>query len=443
VNIDFLLNNLKKNSNNPAVITNDTTYTFEDIYNEYQNCQELLQNNQVKFGSIIALLADFKPKSIALILALIERDCIIVPISATIKNIERYIEISESEYFCDLSGNEIIIKKTGTIVKHQLLLKLKENKNPGLILFSSGTTGEPKAALHNLNMLLEKFKKPGKIFRTVTFLLFDHIGGFNTMMHALANGGTIVTIKSRDVDEVCRTIEKYQVELLPTTPTFLNLFLLSGIYQKYNLSCLKIISYGTEPMTESTLVAMHNIFPNITLKQTYGLSELGIMSTKSEKSDSLWLKLGGEGYEIKIVADVLYIRAKSAMMGYLNAPSPFDKDGWFNTRDKVEVKGEYIKILGRETDLINIGGEKVYPIEIEDVLLKCKGVEDARVFAEKNALVGHIIVAEVCVAHENNNREFIKTLRIYCKKNLEPFKIPTKFSLVESPLYNERLKKKR
>ena len=146
------------------------------------------------------------------------------------------------------------------------------------------------------------------------------------MMHSLSSGNLIVTLKERSPEEVCRLIEKYHVELLPTSPTFINMILLSHVYERYDLFSLKMITYGTEPMPESTLKSLHKILPDVRLKQTYGLSEVGIMSTKSESSDSLYMKIGGEGFETKIEDEILYIRAKSAMMGYLNAPSPFDEE---------------------------------------------------------------------------------------------------------------------
>ncbi|MGN1078946.1 MAG: fatty acid--CoA ligase family protein [Alphaproteobacteria bacterium] len=443
MNIDFFKQSMLKNKNVTAVITDGKEYSFADIYSEYEKAADFLKKSNIPAESVVSLLADFKPQSIAMFLALIEHNAIIVPISQTIKAIDNYVRISESEYFIDISGNEPVVKPTGITVSHPMLLKLKEEKAPGLILFSSGTTGEPKAALHDLTFLLEKFKKPGKTLTTVTFLLFDHIGGFNTMMHTIANGGTIITLKTRSPDEVCSLIEKYKIELLPTSPTFINLILLNKTYEKYDLSCLKMMTYGTEPMPESTLRAMNKILPNVKLKQTYGLSEVGIMPTKSEDNTSLWMKLGGEGFETKIVDDILYIKAKSAMMGYLNAPSPFDADGWFNTKDKVEVKGDYIKILGRTTDLINVGGEKVYPIEVESALLECDGVLDVRIYGEPHPLMGKIVAAEVKIAEENNNRDFIKKLRAYCKEKLEPFKIPVKFNLTTKDLYGDRFKKKR
>lgn len=444
MNIDFITNKISSYGDKVAVVTDGKEYTFNRILQEYKIAQQLLKDNNVKRNSVVSLLADFTPQSIAMFLALIEADAIIVPISKTIKDIDSYIRVSESEYFIDEQSEDAKVNKLNTEVKHQMLLDLKEKKAPGLILFSSGTTGEPKAALHNLTYLLDKFKKDGKCLSTVTFLLFDHIGGFNTMMHTLINGGLIVTLKTRTADEVCSFIEKYKLQLLPTSPTFINLIVLNKTYEKYDLSSLKLITYGTEPMPESTLKAMHKILPNVRLKQTYGLSEVGIMPTKSENSESLWMKLRNDDtFQTKIIDDILYIKSKSAMIGYLNAPSPFDEDGWFNTKDKVLIKGDYVKILGRTTDLINVGGQKVYPIEVESIFLECPGVLDIRVYGADNSIMGKVVEAEVKVAEENNNREFIKQLRKYAKEKLEAFKIPTKFSLTSNDLYGERFKKKR
>jgi acyl-coenzyme A synthetase/AMP-(fatty) acid ligase len=443
MDISFILDSILKNKDTQAVITDDRTYSFADIYDEYGKAKLFLKENGIGAGRIVSLIADFKAQSIAMILALIENDTILVPIAPTIKTMDSFIRISQSEFVIDLREETSDVQKIDVAVRHEMLLSL-QGKAPGLILFSSGTTGEPKAALHNLCFLLEKFKRPGKVLRTVTFLLFDHIGGFNTLLHTLSNGGQIVLIGSRDADVVCKIIEKNKVELLPTSPTFLNFLLLNKLHERYDLSCLKLITYGTEPMPQSTLDMLHRVLPNVALKQTYGLSEVGIVSTKSESSDSLWIKVGGEGVETKVVDNVLYIRTESAMLGYLNAPSLFDEDRWFNTKDKVETREDgYMKILGRVTDIINVGGEKVYPMEVEDCLLKFDGVRDVRVYAEKNLLVGNVVAAEVSVDPGNNNKDFIRQLRIFCIKNLEKYKIPVKFTLTEQNLYTDRLKKKR
>ena len=442
MNIDFILDNISNNGSEIAIVTDGHEYTFGDIHDAYRCANEILDGEGIGRGSVVSLIAEFSPQSIAFLIALIERDAIIVPISMAVKAVEDYIRISESQYVIDLR-DDLTIVETGGKIRHELLKKLLAAGHPGLILFSSGTTGEPKAALHDLSLLIEKFKKPGRKLSTIVFLLFDHIGGFNTIMHSLSGGNKIITLKERSPEEVCRLIEKYHAELLPTSPTFINMLLLSHAYECYDLSSLQMITYGTEPMPESTLKALHQVLPEVKLKQTYGLSEIGIMSTKSESSDSLYMKLGGDGYETKIVDGTLWIRAKSAMLGYLNAPAPFDAEGWLDTQDRVEVRGEYIKILGRTTDLINVGGEKVYPADVESVLLSMPGVRDVRVYGESNPITGKMVVAEICVVPENHNRNFIKALHRYSREHLEPFKRPTVYHLTEQPIYGERFKKKR
>jgi len=103
------------------------------------------------------------------------------------------------------------------------------------------------------------------------------------------------------------------------------------------------------------------------------------------------MKIGGEGFQTRIVDGLLEIKAESAMLGYLNHESPFTEDGWFKTGDAVEVDGEYIRILGRKSEIINVGGEKVYPAEVESVILQMDGVEDAIVTGAENPIIGKIV----------------------------------------------------
>src|SRR5690606_30667815 len=107
-------------------------------------------------------------------------------------------------------------------------------------------------------------------------------------------------------------------------PTFLNFLIASRVYAAHDLSSVELITYGTELMPEATLKQVSEIFPNATLKQTYGLSELGVLRSESRDSGSLWLKVGGSGFETKVVDGILWIRSEANMVGYLNAPSPFD-----------------------------------------------------------------------------------------------------------------------
>jgi long-chain acyl-CoA synthetase len=250
-------------------------------------------------------------------------------------------------------------------------------------------------------------------------------------------------VPDRSPETVCAVIERHGVELLPTSPTFLNLLLVSQAYRGLDLSSLRLVTYGTEPMPENTLRGIHELLPDVRLLQTYGLSEVGILRSKSKSSDSLWVKVGGEGFETRVVDGKLEIRAESAMLGYLNAPSPFTSDGWLRTFDVVEQRGEYIRFLGRDSEIINVGGEKVYPAEVESVLESMDGVEEAVVGGEPHPLVGNIVAARVKLSTGEDLATFRRRMRNYCGRMLPKYKVPQRVEIVSDSMQGGRFKKKR
>jgi len=443
--IDFLVEVFYANQAKDALVWQDQKFSYAWLLDSIQKWRERLKKQAIPSGSVISLEADFSPNSIALMLALIEHQSIIVPLTTSVETKKpEFREIAQVEIVIEVSkDDQVCIDKRDITAHNELLLRLKKEKKPGLILFSSGSTGKSKASLHNFAPLLEKFKVHRKSLRTITFLLFDHIGGINTLFYNLSNAGCIVTLKERSPQAVCEAIEKYKVQLLPTSPTFINLLLLSEAYKHYDLSSLEMVTYGTEVMPESTLKRFRELFPSIRLLQTYGLSEVGILRSKSKSSDSLWLKVGGEGFETRVVNGMLEIKAQSAMLGYLNAPSPFTEDGWFKTGDAVEVDGEYIRILGRKSELINVGGEKVYPAEVESILQIMEGVKDVSVTAESNPIMGQIVKARVKLDTGETASEFRKRMRKFCLDKLANYKIPQKVVLVSEQMHGERFKKMR
>lgn len=443
--IGWLIERMAQWKDEPAIIWHDQPFTYGQILDAIAFWDEQLNAEGVISGEVVALGGDYSPNACALLIALIAQKNIVVPLAA--------IAGSYREEFMDTAEVQVVISfdeqdqykvgRRNIMATNPLTLKLVNASEPGLVLFSSGSTGKNKAALHNFTPLLEKYKMVRKRMCTLTFLLLDHIGGINTLFYTLSNGGTVVSVQSRDPEIVCQAIERHKVELLPTSPTFLNLLLISEAYRQYDLSSLKLITYGTEIMPESTLRRVREIFPNIQLLQTYGLSELGILRSKSKDPGSLWVKVGGEGFETKVIDGVLWIRARSSMLGYLNAPSPFDKDGWMNTQDMVEVDGDYIRILGRTSEIINVGGQKVYPAEVESILMQMGNVIDASVRGEKNPITGNIVVARLALEKPEEFSMLKKRVRKFCKERLENYKIPVRIEVVDQVQYTERFKKVR
>lgn len=442
---DFFLERFQERAQDPAIIWRDQAHFYADLGEDVRRWERELKERGIGVGRVVSVEADFSPRSVALLLAVINRGAVVVPLTDSVEAMKpEFRETAEVEIGISFRGDDVAeFFETGVKVTHPLLLELRERGHPGLVLFSSGSTGKNKASLHDLVPFLEKFKISRHAFRTITFLLFDHIGGVNTLLYTLSNGGCVVALEGRSPEVVCRAIQEHRVQLLPTSPTFLNLLLLSEAYQRFDLSSLELVTYGTEVMPETTLQRFHALYPDVRLLQTYGLSEVGILRSKSRSSDSLWVKVGGEGFQTRVVDGLLEIKAQSAMMGYLNHESPFTEDGWFMTGDAVEVDGEYIRILGRKSELINVGGEKVYPIEVESVIQLMDEVEDVVVRGEPNPITGQIVVALVKTRKPTDLKSFRAKLWKFCGDRLPRFKVPQKVKLVDESMHGPRFKKMR
>jgi long-chain acyl-CoA synthetase len=394
-------------------------------------------------GRVVSIESDYSLEATAVFLAAASAGNVLVPISADSRaHLTEFLEVAQVEYRVALGAGGPSITATGVASTHPFYETLRARQCAALVLFSSGSTGKHKAAVHDLGALLDKFKVRRHCYRTLVFLQLDHIGGINTLLYTLSNGGLVVVPESRMPAVVCAAIARHRAELLPTSPTFLNLLLLSEEHLRHDLSSLSLITYGTELMPETTLRKVNAAFPNARLLQTYGLSELGILRSQSRSGDSLWVRVGGEGFETKVVDGRLWIRAHSAMLGYLNAPSPFDAEGFFDTGDLVEVDGEWLRFLGRKSEVINVGGNKVFPMEVENTLLELDNVEDVAVHGERNPLTGQSVVAEICLARPEAPAAFKTRMRQFCHDRLAAYKIPVKVHFRET-VHSERFKRMR
>lgn len=381
-------------------------------------------------GSVVAVVGDFTPETISWQYALWAHQCIVVPIGPTWRTqIERVIDLTEAEYVVE--SGFLRACSSRLTPSHELYQELRRRGSPGLVLLTSGTTGTPKAVVHDASKLLAKVAKKGKTHRTLGFLSYDHVGGQNTLLYCLCHGGLFVSEADRSPDAICRAIEQHRVELLPTSPSFLRMLLLSGALDRYLLDSLKLITYGSETMPEFTLKALNEALPNVAKLQQFGMSEVGVLRSRSKSDDSTWIKLGGPEFEVRVVDGHLEVKAETAMLGYLNAPSPFTVDGWLQTGDLAEQDGEWIRILGRDTDVINVGGEKVHPAEVESVIEQMEGVMHAVVRKEPNPILGHFVAVSVRLSFPEPADVFRRRLRAFCKSRLPKHMIPQKIEITE------------
>lgn len=424
------LSEVWQGSDDPFMLYRGNALKFSQIASQYP-----VDFSQINHGDVVAIIGDFDPPSILTLLRLIDLNVIIVPLTSETTH--------DHEYFFDAAGVGVIIQ-SGLVTRrlcgqtHPLIETLRTNQHAGLVLFSTGTTGRPKAILHDLTLFLKRFDTPRPALTTLNFLLFDHIGGINTLLHTLFNRGVVVAPEARTVDSILETCRNFAVQVLPTTPTFLRLMLMSGAVPEQIPPCLKVITYGTERMDQPTLDELCALLPQVDFRQTFGMSELGIVRIKSEARNSLFMKIGGEGVQTRVIDRVLHIHSETRMLGYLNAASPFDSDGWYNTKDIVEVKDGYYKVTGRVGDVINVGGLKFMPSEVERVALAYPHVYLAKAVSKQNPITGAHV--ELFVQPTTEGSIDKQLLLSFLKEKLQPHMVPKRIFL-ESIAVGHRFKR--
>ena len=432
-----------KNSEIALVWGNDS-YSYDDFMDLVDSWVERLPTYNITQGSIVGFVAEYSPQVCALIFALMKIKAVLVPFTSEIEHeLPEFIEIAGVETLFRFSVEDSwTVEECKNPIQNDLVATFIKKCVPGLIVFTSGSTGKPKGILQDCERVMRKFVEERQGWSTILFLMLDHFGGFNTLLSTFAYGGTAVCLSDRSPETVCRIIEQSKATLLPKTPTFINLMLVSRCYKNYDLSSVQLITYGTEVMPSATLEKLKDIFPNAKIKQTYGLSELGVLRSQSESDDSVWVKIGGEGFETKVIDDILWIRSEANMVGYLNAPNPIDAEGWMCTGDHVEVRGEFMRILGRKSEMINVGGQKVFPAEIENIILEAENINDVTIVGVPHPVMGHVVKAKLSLMVPEDKFLLAERLRKFCMERMAKYKVPIKYEIISgSDQHNQRFKK--
>ena len=392
------------------------------------------------------IIGSHNPAAVAWLLALAETGHFAVPLAGDFHehparlaqvNVQWVVTTTASTFQC--------LPRVDEPSAHPLFEQLRLAGHAGLVLFSSGTSGQPKAMVQDFATLLDSYESRHESRLPVLALLgFDHIGGLNTLLGTLASGALLVIPADRSPTAVAAALARHRVAVLPATPTFLNLLLASGATAEHDLSALRVITYGTEPMPESLLARLREAFPRVKFIQTFGTSETGITRTESPDPQSTFIRFDDPQLEWKVIEHELWLRSRTQIAGYLNASNErFTADGWFRTGDQVELgPNGTLRVLGRMGEMINVGGEKLMPGEVESVVLGVSGVEDCRVRGEAHALTGQAVVVDIVAAVGQDHESLRAALRTYCRTQLARHKIPTRVNFV-SAVSGERLKKAR
>jgi acyl-CoA synthetase (AMP-forming)/AMP-acid ligase II len=333
------------------------------------------------------------------------------------------------------------------------------NENePAVIIFTSGTSGRPKAVvlshralLANLQMLLHLTRKlPHQLNETSADVVLHtgplfHIGGAQGMMRALTVGNTLVLPGGRfDPGEALALIEQWKIARWAAVPTMVSRVLEHSDVHRRDLRSLRAVTLGGAPLHVELQQRIRSGLPgvNARIATGYGLSENGGQATAASDADTLD-RPGTSGRplpltEIKIGERAglpdgeIFIRAPTQMSGYYGSPtSPIDNEGWLSTGDlgRIDEAG-YVWITGRSKDLIIRGGENVAPAAVEQALVAAPGVRDAVVFGLSHPDLGEEVAAVIVV-----DEGYASTaIEAHVRTRVASFAVPTWWRFQTDPL---------
>ena len=429
------------NSDEYALIVDEKSWTYGQIDELYEKTLEFFSRNQI-LGKTVNLTTNFSAQGLTALLALWRLNCVVsitVPRNEREDSVRRAVLPNSVQITFD--NNEInIFEDFKKVVKeHELIEQLKRSHAPGLVIYTSGTTSEPKAVLHDVTKFSRRYAQRNRRFVTLLTMDFDRIGGLDLIFRTLMGKGTLVFPIDRKPATIVEALKKHNVQVLPGTATLFRKILMSGEDINGEFSQLKYIVYGAEFMPKILLNLLIMRFPKAKIMQTYGSTELGTLRTSQDSDDGQWLKLSSENTLFRVNEGMLEIKSQESMVGYLNAESPFTNDGWYKTGDLAEQIGQRFRIIGRRDDLINVGGNKVSPLEVENVIQQIKGVYDVTVYGVQNSILGQTVTAKIETHSLNDvNPDDVKKI---CAENLPRYAIPMKIIISLPDKSENNLKK--
>lgn len=424
-----------------AIVKGKDAITFGGLWQGVDRFISLFSNSGIEQGGVVLLEMLPEARTIAQFLALMEMGTVVVLLPVEYKGVQEITDYTGATNF--IAGEEVK-KIEFTMPRPEVIEHLTENKMPGFVLLSSGSTGKPKLVVHSFERFSSAYlSKKSTSLSTACMLLIDHIGGLNTLLNALATGSTLFFPEERKAASMLVLILTHQINILPASPSLLNLLLIEMAGKPLNFNHVKVITFGTEPISESLLQRVKEAFPSARLIQTFGTSETGIAPGGAPAGNTR-LRIDDSSYKVKIVDGELWIRSETSALGYAGLQSEsFTAEGWFRTGDVAEIDEDgFLTIKGRKADWINVGGEKVLPNEIEELAMQLDEVIDCTAFPIPNAITGQAVGLTV-VTFFNDLKELKRKLLQHLRARLQSYKVPVKVTFADSPISTERFKKDR
>jgi len=303
----------------------------------------------------------------------------------------------------------------------ELIEKLSNpSENWKITLFTSGTTGIPKKISHDFKTITRFVKVTERNKESVWGFAYNptHIAGIQVFFQALLNGNSIIRLFGLDTKNIYTEIKNNGITHISATPTFYRLLLPCN----KTFPSVERITSGGEKFNDKTFKQLKEIFPNAKITNVYASTEAGTLF--ASQNDIFTVR---QEYESLIHIENNELLIHSSLMGRTETKI----DEWYNTGDVIEIVSQKpfkFRFVNRKSEMINVGGYKVNPLEVEEAILTLTGIKNVRVYSKSNSVLGNIICCDV-VASSNKLTE--SSIRKFLQSKIQEFKIPRIIRFVE------------
>jgi acyl-coenzyme A synthetase/AMP-(fatty) acid ligase len=405
---------------------------------------EQLRSTAEKF---VARLADLPRCRIAVCSS--RADIVIAGICAAVAHACELILVREAQTtwkeFCRTLGAGAVFGDELELL-HQEPSDLKPCST-SILLTTSGTTGNPKVAVHDLLKLMGRIRLGNRGQRWLLAYHPASFAGLQVLLTAFCSRALLLAYaRLSAADLVLRALDSDATHL-SGTPTFWRSLLLART-RLNSRGAFEQITLGGEPVDQATLDALAGAFPLARIVHIYASTEAGALFAVRDGVAGFpaqWLESGVDGCRLRIEKGVLQVLSPRAMLRYCgdSITPPLTNDGWLITGDLVEIRGDRVIFCGRLDNVINIGGGKVIPEEVEALIEALPFVEVARVHGTPNPLAGLVLTVDLVLKEPRPQAEVRHQIYQALAQRLEPYKIPRIFKFVESIPTNASGKKVR
>lgn len=304
------------------------------------------------------------------------------------------------------------------------LIEALRKSSSEITIFTSGTTGQPKKVVHNVQNLTRSVRQGEKYIGQIWAYAYNptHMAGLQVFFQAFMNQNTLVNVFNKSRAEVYELIESRNVTHISATPTFYRLLL---PFEK-EFPLVQRVTLGGEKSDSKLYENITKIFPAAKINNVYASTEAGSLFAAKGDAFQLPEKLRDK---FKILDDELLIHRS-----LLGQSDNFKfEDDYYHSGDLIEWVDEekgLFRFKSRKNELINVGGYKVNPEETERAILNINGVLQTLVYGKPNSILGNVLCAEVKLEKGSALTEF--DIRNMLKEKLQDFKIPRRIKFVDS-----------